>query len=84
MHGRVDERLRDRGHPAALKALIDNGYVGREDGKGFALAYRFLRTLEHRIQLFHLRRTHVLPDNEDDLRRLGRSLGLRRAGRRRC
>ena len=37
---------------------------GREDGKGFALAYRFLRTLEHRIQLFNLRRTHVLPDNE--------------------
>ena len=46
------------------------------------LSYRFLRTLEHRIQLFNLRRTHVLPDNEDDLRRLGRSLGLRRSGRR--
>ena len=59
----------------ALKALIDNGYVGREDGKGFGLAYRFLRTLEHRIQLFRLRRTHVLPDTEEDLRRIGRSLG---------
>ena len=75
VHGRVDERLRARGTLPALKALIDNGYVGREDGKGFALAYRFLRTLEHRIQLFNLRRTHVLPDSEDDLRRLGRSLG---------
>jgi len=75
VHGRVDERLRQRGTLPALKALIDNGYVGREDGKGFALAYRFLRTLEHRIQVFNLRRTHVLPDNEADLRRLGRSLG---------
>jgi glutamate-ammonia-ligase adenylyltransferase len=57
--------------------LIDNGYVGREDGKGFALAYRFLRTLEHRIQLYNLRRTHLLPNNDHDLRRLGRSFGYK-------
>ena len=61
VHGRVDERLRSRATLPTLKILIDNGYVGREDGKGFALAYRFLRTLEHRIQLYNLRRTHLLP-----------------------
>ncbi|HZA74053.1 MAG TPA: bifunctional [glutamine synthetase] adenylyltransferase/[glutamine synthetase]-adenylyl-L-tyrosine phosphorylase [Propionibacteriaceae bacterium] len=75
VHGRVDERLRVRATLPALKALVDYGYVGRGDGKSLALAYRFLRTLEHRIQLFNLRRTHVLPEGEDDLRRLGRSLG---------
>ena len=75
VHGRADERLRTRATLPTLKALIDNGYVGREDGKGFALAYRFLRALEHRIQLFNLRRTHLVPDNDHDLRRLGRSLG---------
>jgi [glutamine synthetase] adenylyltransferase / [glutamine synthetase]-adenylyl-L-tyrosine phosphorylase len=77
VHGRVDERLRSRATLPALKALIDNGYVGREDGKRFALAYRFLRTLEHRIQLFNLRRTHLLPNNDHDLRRLGRSFGYK-------
>ena len=61
----------------ALAALRDGGYVGRDDGQGLADAYRFLRTLEHRIQLFRLRRTHVVPDDERDLRRLGRSLGFR-------
>jgi glutamate-ammonia-ligase adenylyltransferase len=74
VHGRADERLRSRSTLAALRSLIDYGYVGREDGKGFGLAYRFLRTLEHRIQLQRLRRTHVLPIAEDDLRALGRSL----------
>ncbi|MFT4163872.1 MAG: bifunctional [glutamine synthetase] adenylyltransferase/[glutamine synthetase]-adenylyl-L-tyrosine phosphorylase [Microlunatus sp.] len=78
VHGRVDERLRDRATLAALKALTDNGYVGREDGKLFRLAYQFMRTLEHRVQLYHLRRTHLMPDNEADLRRLGRSLGYQR------
>ena len=32
--------------------------------------------LEHRIQLHQLRRTHVVPEDEDALRRLGRSLGF--------
>ena len=75
VHGRVDESLRVRATLPALKALVEGGYVGREDGKTLALAYRFLRVLEHRIQLFRLRRTHVLPEAEEDLRRIGRSLG---------
>ena len=33
VHGRVDERLRVRATLPALKALVDNGYVGRDDGK---------------------------------------------------
>lgn len=74
VHGRADERLRSRSTLEALHALIDYGYVGREDGKDFGLAYQFLRSLEHRIQLQRLRRTHVLPTSEDDLRALGRSL----------
>ncbi|MGI3782426.1 MAG: bifunctional [glutamine synthetase] adenylyltransferase/[glutamine synthetase]-adenylyl-L-tyrosine phosphorylase, partial [Janthinobacterium lividum] len=75
VHGRVDESLRVRATLPALKLLVEGGYVGREDGKTLALSYRFLRVLEHRIQLFRLRRTHVLPEASEDLRRIGRSLG---------
>lgn len=53
------------------------GYVGRADAAQLHDAYRFLRAMEHRIQLYRLRRTHLVPEDENDLRRLGRSMGLR-------
>jgi len=77
VHGRVDQSLRSGTTLSALEALTAGGYVGRRDGAELADAYRFLRTLEHRIQLERLRRTHLLPDDEGALRRLGRSMGYR-------
>ena len=76
VHGRTDERLRDPGTLHALDTLTARGYVGREDGEALHAAYEFLRTLEHRIQLQHLRRTHVVPSDAESLRRLGRGLGF--------
>jgi [glutamine synthetase] adenylyltransferase / [glutamine synthetase]-adenylyl-L-tyrosine phosphorylase len=77
VHGRSDDSLRSGTTLAALLALSRGGYVGREDASRLHEAYRFLRSLEHRIQLHRLRRTHVLPEDEADLRRLGRSLNFR-------
>jgi len=78
VHGRSDETLRSGTTLEALDALSTGGYVGRDDAAVLDDAYRFLRTLEHRIQLFRLRRTHLMPTAETDLRRLGRALGYRR------
>ncbi|MGV4887464.1 bifunctional [glutamine synthetase] adenylyltransferase/[glutamine synthetase]-adenylyl-L-tyrosine phosphorylase [Streptomyces viridosporus] len=77
VHGRADTSLRSGTTLDALKALAAGGYVGRADAAQLDDAYRFLRSLEHRIQLYRLRRTHLVPEDEADLRRLGRSLGLR-------
>lgn len=77
VHGRTDQSLRSGTTLKALQALATGGYVGREDAARLDEAYRFLRELEHRIQLYQLRRTHLVPEAEEDLRRLGRSLGLR-------
>ncbi|HKE51910.1 MAG TPA: bifunctional [glutamine synthetase] adenylyltransferase/[glutamine synthetase]-adenylyl-L-tyrosine phosphorylase, partial [Actinomycetes bacterium] len=77
VHGRSDESLRVRGTIEALRALAAGGYVGRVDAAQLEETYGFLRTLEHRLQLYRLRRTHLLPEATDDLRRLGRALGLR-------
>jgi [glutamine synthetase] adenylyltransferase / [glutamine synthetase]-adenylyl-L-tyrosine phosphorylase len=78
VHGRTDERLRDPATLSALDALTRGGYVGREDGESLHRSYAFLRTLEHRIQLQHLRRTHVVPSDEASLRRIGRAMGFAR------
>ncbi|GAB2582165.1 bifunctional [glutamine synthetase] adenylyltransferase/[glutamine synthetase]-adenylyl-L-tyrosine phosphorylase [Kribbella endophytica] len=76
VHGRSDESVRSGTTLIALEQLTSSGYVGRTDGAVLADAYRFLRSMEHRIQLYRLRRTHSVPEHEDDLRRLGRSLGF--------
>ena len=75
VHGRADERIRPATTLSALAELTHGGYVGREDGEALHDAYAFLRMLEHRIQLHRLRRTHVVPEDEASLRRLGRSMG---------
>ncbi|MEU0942112.1 bifunctional [glutamine synthetase] adenylyltransferase/[glutamine synthetase]-adenylyl-L-tyrosine phosphorylase [Streptomyces canus] len=77
VHGREDASLRSGTTLNALHALAAGGYVGRADAAQLDDAYRFLRSMEHRIQLYRLRRTHLVPEDEADLRRLGRSLGLR-------
>ncbi|MEV0117770.1 bifunctional [glutamine synthetase] adenylyltransferase/[glutamine synthetase]-adenylyl-L-tyrosine phosphorylase [Streptomyces sp. NPDC050844] len=77
VHGRSDTSLRSGSTLEALGALAAGGYVGRVDAVQLDDAYRFLRSLEHRIQLFKLRRTHLIPEDDADLRRIGRSLGMR-------
>jgi glutamate-ammonia-ligase adenylyltransferase len=77
VHGRTDPALRSGTTLTALSQLAEGGYVGRADAAALDAAYRFLRSMEHRIQLHKLRRTHLVPEGEADLRRLGRSLGFR-------
>ncbi|MFI0985105.1 bifunctional [glutamine synthetase] adenylyltransferase/[glutamine synthetase]-adenylyl-L-tyrosine phosphorylase [Streptomyces exfoliatus] len=77
VHGRSDAGLHSSTTLDALAALAAGGYVGRADAAQLDEAYRFLRAMEHRIQLYRLRRTHLVPEDEPGLRRLGRSLGLR-------
>ena len=76
VHGRGDVSVRAPATLSALSALTRGGYVGRSDGEEMHQAYAFLRTLEHRIQLFQLRRTHVVPTDEASLRRIARGMGF--------
>ena len=67
------------GSPAtldALDALADGGYIEQSDHESLAIGYRFLRNLEHRIQLWDLRQSHEIPSARADRERVGRSLGM--------
>jgi glutamate-ammonia-ligase adenylyltransferase len=75
VHGRDDDRVRVPATLPALAALAAGGYVGRTDAEDLGQAYRFLRSTEHLLQLYQLRRTHTLPTDPSVLRRLGRALG---------
>jgi glutamate-ammonia-ligase adenylyltransferase len=77
VHGRADESLRSPSTLDALAALTAGGYVGRADGEALDRAYRFLRGVEHRLQLQKLRRTHTVPADPPGLRWLAHALGYR-------
>lgn len=76
VHGRTDITLRVRDTIGALEALSSGGYINREDAGKFAQHYRFLRFLEHRIQLTQLRRTHLMPVDEAGQRTIARAVKI--------
>src|ERR1700736_2083874 len=83
VHGRNDESLHVASTVDALAALGEGGYIGRDDTANMTASYEFLRLLEHRLQLQRLKRTHMLPEADDDeaLRWLARAAHVRPDGR---
>lgn len=80
VHGRHDPTIHSANTLTALEELSSGGYVGREHALDLAQCYRFLRTLEHRLQLRHLRRTHLMPTDEVELEVLARCVAMRKEG----
>ncbi|WP_126381318.1 bifunctional [glutamine synthetase] adenylyltransferase/[glutamine synthetase]-adenylyl-L-tyrosine phosphorylase [Actinomyces howellii] len=74
VHGRGDERLHVRSTLDGLEELTTGGYVSRSAAGVLGDCYRTLRLLEHRCQLYGLRRTHELPSAPEALRRIGRGI----------
>lgn len=77
VHGGADESVRRPATLDALDALVDGGYVAEDDGAGLAVAYRWLRGVEHRLQLWQERQVHHLPHAEEDRARLARVMGFK-------
>jgi glutamate-ammonia-ligase adenylyltransferase len=76
VHGPHDDRVRQPDTLGALAALAEHGYIGRAEAAEFSTDYRTLRVMEHRVQLDQLRRTHLMPREEAQLRVLARATGL--------
>ncbi|HZV81722.1 MAG TPA: bifunctional [glutamate--ammonia ligase]-adenylyl-L-tyrosine phosphorylase/[glutamate--ammonia-ligase] adenylyltransferase, partial [Geobacteraceae bacterium] len=68
--------LRERNSLRSLQLLQGAGLVGNADCAALADAYRFLRTVEHRIQVVQERQTHNLPKKDDEYHALARRCGF--------
>ncbi len=77
VHGRADGGLRSPSTLPALAALAAGGYVAPEDAATLDAAYRFLRTVENRLQLYEDQQVHTLPSQPEARVRLARVLGYR-------
>lgn len=72
--------LRGRSTLAMLDGLVAHGWIGEAIRDDMGEAYRFLRRVEHRIQMVADEQSHTLPEDEEGLARIGRMMGYRDAG----
>jgi glutamate-ammonia-ligase adenylyltransferase len=79
VHGRVDVELRAPGTLATIEDLRRGGYVDEDDAVALADSYRFLRRVEHAVQLDDEQQTHSVPEDRGSRRRVARVLGFRGA-----
>lgn len=76
IHAGKERSLRERNTLRSLQIQKDKGLLADEDFEALAASYRFLRTVEHRIQVENERQTHKLPAKAEDLKRLARRCGF--------
>jgi [glutamine synthetase] adenylyltransferase / [glutamine synthetase]-adenylyl-L-tyrosine phosphorylase len=77
VHGGNDGSVTHRATLPALQALVQGGYMADEDGAALQVAYRWLRTVEHRLQLWQERQVHHLPKDSAGRARLAHVLGFK-------
>ena len=61
-----------------LDTLLAARLITDDDHRKLSEAYRFLRTVEHRIQVVQERQTHNLPAKKEELQALARRCGFLR------
>jgi [glutamine synthetase] adenylyltransferase / [glutamine synthetase]-adenylyl-L-tyrosine phosphorylase len=73
--GGRNPQLRSRETLATLRTLADGGWIDAATCADLEEAYRFLRTVEHRLQMVADEQTHTLPSRRDELDGFARFLG---------
>ncbi|MEE8270180.1 MAG: bifunctional [glutamine synthetase] adenylyltransferase/[glutamine synthetase]-adenylyl-L-tyrosine phosphorylase [Alphaproteobacteria bacterium] len=73
--GGRNPRLRADRTCDALDALAQAGRIGARTAEELAECYRFLRRVEHRLQMIDDRQTHTLPEDDDGVAALAVFLG---------
>jgi glutamate-ammonia-ligase adenylyltransferase len=69
--------LRGRETLPMLAALADGGWIGADARADLEAAYKFLRTIEHRLQMVADDQTHTLPSDREGMERFARFAGFK-------
>jgi glutamate-ammonia-ligase adenylyltransferase len=77
--GGRDPELRDPTTLGALRLLTEAGHVEPAAAAELAEAYRFLRAVEHRLQMVADRQVHALPERPAELERFATFMGYETA-----
>lgn len=73
--GGRDPSLRDPATLGALRRLVRAGRLSRRAAAELTVAYRFLRRVEHRLQMVADRQTHAIPSKPDEIERFAVFMG---------
>jgi glutamate-ammonia-ligase adenylyltransferase len=73
--------IRQRGTLKALHELERVGCLTHQERQYLDDTYRFLRKVEHRLQLMFDQQTHRIPEDRDELRKLALRMGYTTTGR---
>ncbi|MGH7804219.1 MAG: bifunctional [glutamate--ammonia ligase]-adenylyl-L-tyrosine phosphorylase/[glutamate--ammonia-ligase] adenylyltransferase, partial [Candidatus Binatia bacterium] len=79
VHGGRDRRLRRRSTLETLAVASGVGLLERDEAERLAAAYRFLRDVEHKIQIDEERQTQLIPSDPDGERELASRLRIGRS-----
>ena len=76
IRGGHEPSLQQRGILAVLDACAELNLINRDDAQALAVAYKFLRQTEHRLQQVGDRQTHQIPHEESERARLAFGMGF--------
>src|SRR5438093_4171661 len=76
IHGAQHAFLQEQGTLKALRAIAELELLPSSEARALDESYRFLRRIEHRLQIEAERQTHSIPDDPEKRERLARSLGF--------
>src|SRR5438067_663136 len=79
IHGAKHAFLQEQGTLKALRAIAQLELLPSSEVRALDESYRFLRRIEHRLQIEAERQTHSIPEDPEKRERLARSLGFHSA-----
>src|SRR5204863_2429783 len=76
LHGARHTFLHEASTLKALPVLAELELIPGNEARDLEAAYRFLRSVEHRLQIEAEQQVHTIPENTESLDRLAQSLGF--------